>query len=109
MDTKLTLTETLVKIGEYLGHRAFHKYLDGDNDCRIFTDDEAAAIALISDVQADQVEKDLTAIATEKKNRLLAKQAAMAAGREMLVEHGDAMTTAVKVAIGRFVDADRKG
>ncbi len=105
MNTELTLTETLVAIGETLGLRKFHLYMDGHNDTRVDFHVPAAMIALIYNTEEFQVEKDLEAIAEEKFTKLIAKQA----GREMVGEHGNAMTDAALAGIGHLIDEDRKG
>jgi hypothetical protein len=105
MNTELTLTETLVAMGEVLGLRRFHLYMDGHDDYRVDFQVPAAIIALIYNTEEFQVVKDLEAIAKEKFAKLIAKQA----GQEMVAEHGDAMTQTAIAGIRHLIDEDRKG
>ena len=70
-----TLEQTTTEVGTILGHKLFHDLMGGGHG-QIPVDKEAVVIALVFDLEADQVRQDLERIQEATKIDLFAKQAA---------------------------------
>lgn len=138
LSTKLTITEVITEVGDYLGHKLFHDLMGGGHG-QVPVDKEAKVIALVYDQDAEGVQADLEVIQESTKNRLFAKQAAsirekakgneakakmvatiqtradqaaVKAAREALATCSNEMTEAAKGGlrkIAHLIDEDRKG